>query len=97
MKKRRHWLALCSWLLLAVVVASCSKKFDEHYYPSAQLDDNIIGVLEKDGRFSALDRKSTRLNPVTNAHLVCRLLLEKKKQTTDKQVINTTTSDKKVK
>src|SRR3546814_8841965 len=27
-----------------------------------------------------LDRKSTRLNSVTNAHLVCRLLLEKKKQ-----------------
>src|SRR3546814_7361669 len=26
------------------------------------------------------DRKSTRLTPVTNAHLVCRLLLEKKKQ-----------------
>src|SRR3546814_6415901 len=24
------------------------------------------------------DRKSTRLNPVTNAHIVCRLLLEKK-------------------
>src|SRR3546814_3735039 len=32
------------------------------------------------------DRKSTRLNPVTNAHLVCRLLLEKKKnkKTTNK-------------
>src|SRR3546814_7429410 len=29
-----------------------------------------------------VDRKSTRLNSVTNAHLVCRLLLEKKKQTT---------------
>src|SRR3546814_2436539 len=27
-----------------------------------------------------LDRKSTRLNPVTNAHLVCRLLLEKTKK-----------------
>src|SRR3546814_6589457 len=27
------------------------------------------------------DRKSTRLNPVTNAHLVSRLLLAKKKQT----------------
>src|SRR3546814_10218190 len=27
-----------------------------------------------------LDRKSTRLNPVTNAHLVCRRLLEKKKE-----------------
>src|SRR3546814_12048101 len=26
-----------------------------------------------------LDRKSTRLNSVTNAHLVCRLLLEKTK------------------
>src|SRR3546814_7171497 len=26
-----------------------------------------------------IDRKSTRLNSVTNAHLVCRLLLEKKK------------------
>src|SRR3546814_6280703 len=25
------------------------------------------------------DRKSTRLNSVTNAHLVCRLLIEKKK------------------
>src|SRR3546814_2334781 len=25
------------------------------------------------------DRKSTRLNSITNAHLVCRLLLEKKK------------------
>src|SRR3546814_4656086 len=29
---------------------------------------------------SRLDRKSTRLNSITNAHLVCRLLLEKKKQ-----------------
>src|SRR3546814_9314008 len=27
-----------------------------------------------------LDRKSTRLTPVTNAHLVCRRLLEEKKQ-----------------
>src|SRR3546814_2540253 len=27
-----------------------------------------------------VDRKSTRLTPVTNAHLVCRLLLEKKKK-----------------
>src|SRR3546814_10665746 len=28
---------------------------------------------------SLRDRKSTRLNSVTNAHIVCRLLLEKKK------------------
>src|SRR3546814_6516858 len=33
------------------------------------------------------DRKSKRLNPVTNAHLVCRLLLEKKhKQIHDTEV-----------
>src|SRR3546814_5327130 len=34
------------------------------------------------------DRKSTRLNPVTNAHLVCRLLLEKK-NTSSGQTKNT--------
>src|SRR3546814_5241273 len=28
--------------------------------------------------YHLIDRKSTRLTPVTNAHLVCRLLLEKK-------------------
>src|SRR3546814_6609082 len=38
-----------------------------------------------DEPFETIDRKSTRLNPVTNAHLVCRLLLEKKKK---KQHIN---------
>src|SRR3546814_2433166 len=30
-------------------------------------------------RLLVTDRQSTRLNPVTNAHLVCRLPLEKKK------------------
>src|SRR3546814_4162003 len=48
--------------------------------------DEEIGLA--DGKRAALahgaraaggeDRKSTRLNSVTNAHLVCRLLLEKK-------------------
>src|SRR3546814_4835016 len=33
-------------------------------------------------RRSPSDRKSTRLNSVTNAHLVCRLLLEKKQKQT---------------
>src|SRR3546814_10290648 len=36
-----------------------------------------------------LDRKSTRLTPVTNAHLVCRLLLEKQKKPTTTQQNNT--------
>src|SRR3546814_6133843 len=39
------------------------------------------------------DRKSTRLNSVTNAHLVCRLLLEKKNTThTNKRHDNNTTT-----
>src|SRR3546814_1672809 len=33
------------------------------------------------------DRKSTRLTPVTNAHLVCRLLLENKKETKNHPLI----------
>src|SRR3546814_10865968 len=36
-------------------------------------------VRDNWGTIAALDRKSTRLTPVTNAHLVCRLLLETKK------------------
>src|SRR3546814_2419163 len=44
--------------------------------------DNQIQSIELrgDGNLVNLtggDRKSTRLNPVTNAHLVCRILLEK--------------------
>src|SRR3546814_4502465 len=42
---------------------------------------------------TGIDRKSTRLNPVTNAHLVCRLLLEKKKQ--NKNTITTTSQHSK--
>src|SRR3546814_2281039 len=37
------------------------------------------------------DRKSTRLTPVTNAHLVCRLLLEKKKKDTRRTTQRQTT------
>src|SRR3546814_8260957 len=37
------------------------------------------------------DRKSTRLTPVTNAHLVCRLLLEKKNTKTQQQPNKQTT------
>src|SRR3546814_7899140 len=35
------------------------------------------------------DRKSTRLNSVTNAHIVCRLLLEKKKIAYEQYTRNT--------
>src|SRR3546814_3922708 len=36
--------------------------------------------IRQPGNRALGDRKSTRLNSVTNAHLVCRLLLEKKKK-----------------
>src|SRR3546814_10440854 len=39
----------------------------------------LFSATAKPCRISS-DRKSTRLTPVTNAHLVCRLLLEKKKR-----------------
>src|SRR3546814_943767 len=38
--------------------------------------------------FYDLDRKSTRLTPVTNAQLVCRLLLEKKNRNFKRNSIN---------
>src|SRR3546814_3991832 len=45
-------------------------------------EDEGLEIIRIDGlqraNAGAGDRKSTRLNPVTNAHLVCRLLLAKK-------------------
>src|SRR3546814_1925667 len=54
-----------------------------------EIDEAIAGHRDRQPRGGcvdpgeAVDRKSTRLNSVTNAHLVCRLLLEKNKTTTD--------------
>src|SRR3546814_2780310 len=44
---------------------------------------SVVGHRARADR-KGLDRKSTRLNSVTNAHLVCRLLLEQKKHTKNK-------------
>src|SRR3546814_4197904 len=63
-------------------------------HPAPQCDDMIAALdafadqpfgqpRETRPAFRALDRKSTRLNSITNAHLVCRLLLEKKKSAKD--------------
>src|SRR3546814_4291762 len=45
-------------------------------------DEQQMGDGRQPARFVTAqgDRKSTRLNPVTNAQLVCRLLLENKKR-----------------
>src|SRR3546814_8428749 len=43
-----------------------------------QLFARLLEVVRVQVRIAQGDRKSTRLTPVTNAHLVCRLLLDKK-------------------
>src|SRR3546814_6543092 len=41
--------------------------------------EQTAAVKQRQELMKSIDRKSTRRTPVTNAHLVCRLLLEKKK------------------
>src|SRR3546814_1599168 len=55
---------------------------EDHIFPSIN-GEKIAATPEGDVERSTpegKDRKSTRRTPVTNAHLVCRLLLEKKKK-----------------
>src|SRR3546814_6353079 len=47
----------------------------ERVVAKGQAVENVESVRAK---FSGGDRKSTSLNPVTNAQIVCRLLLDKK-------------------
>ena len=68
-------------LILAVLGADVLKTFWVIFcYPFTTFK-NISGVINTaDGALlvEMVDRKSTRLNPVTVTNLVCRLLLEKK-------------------
>src|SRR3546814_6868185 len=52
------------------------------YYDITTVSDELVAMMNALGheRYRNRDRKSTRLNSVTNAQLVCRLLLEKKKK-----------------
>src|SRR3546814_6732606 len=62
---------------------------------AAQGSADLLKALER--HYAQTDRKSTRLNSVTNAHLVCRLLLEKKNKkepTPDRQNDTGTTQPK---
>src|SRR3546814_10541339 len=52
----------------------------EHHPVGREVGEpELLGEADEQGADGG-DRKSTRLNSVTNAHLVCRLLLEKKKK-----------------
>src|SRR3546814_4613695 len=55
------------------------KKEDGTLDPDASWAKFVDGHEALQKKHGAGDRKSTRLNSVTNAHLVCRLLLEQKK------------------
>src|SRR3546814_2239778 len=52
------------------------------------LKSDVVVENFKVGTMESIDRKSTRLNSSTNAHLVCRLLLEKKNTLVPKQSSN---------
>src|SRR3546814_4079675 len=55
---------------------------------AGQLRDRRAGQHGRRGHpLGPADRKSTRLNPVTNAHLVCRLLLEQRKKEDEVDVL----------
>src|SRR3546814_1354352 len=67
-EQRWQTLGLVEGHLLLLVAHTVAEDDDDGEYVE------IIHII------SARDRKSTRLNSVTNAHLVCRLLLEKTKK-----------------
>src|SRR3546814_6071570 len=69
-------LALGQWLSLAHSFEHPALRIDV----ACQICAHGQG-LDGSALAPSLDRKSTRRTPVTNAHLVCRLLLEKKKTT----------------
>src|SRR3546814_5808971 len=62
---------------LASSVASQMAEEETLWLAASRFDDRL-GSLKRLEALGFIDRKSTRLNSSTNAHLVCRLLLEKK-------------------
>src|SRR3546814_6780250 len=65
---------------LAGAIDALGQGVDGMYYELGVDDWTTQGlILNFGGAMMTADRKSTRLNSVTNAHLVCRLMLEQKK------------------
>src|SRR3546814_9553475 len=72
--KRLHDLACFRTVGLHVAVADHFVQLLGRHAPHPVGRGQEVGTDDR-----VTDRKSTRLNSSTNAHLVCRLLLEKKK------------------
>src|SRR3546814_4655252 len=69
------WSSECALPIFSLAARACP--------PTRRYREGPARLAHRNPRDGAgvLDRKSTRRTPVTNAHLVCRLLLEKKKKT----------------
>src|SRR3546814_3941760 len=76
-------LALCQ--ALAAMDAKLPFILVEALKRDLDLSDSQLGLITGPA-FSLSDRKSTRLNSSTNAHLVCRLLLEKKNTSNKRKI-----------
>src|SRR3546814_1855591 len=71
-------MAGCSVILKPSPEGALHVEVQAEAYAAAGFPAGVVNVLPGGGEAGArLDRKSTRLNSSTNAHLVCRLLLEK--------------------
>src|SRR3546814_2991926 len=82
-------LTVCTWAVKKVRrPVKWTAERSESFSSDAHGRDHVTHAelaMDENGKFLGLkvetDRKSTRLNPVTTANIVCRLLLEKKKLT----------------
>src|SRR3546814_3581252 len=84
----------CRRISLACTQARFGAVWIAYPRPSRLGVDRFLALLGAHARgvgATMVDRKSTRLTPVTNAHLVCRLLLEKNKTNVSNIDIQTNT------
>src|SRR3546814_2785578 len=73
----------------AAIVERLAAEGAETVFTYAGSKDAAAALAGRTGtRAVQADRKSTRLNSSTNAHLVCRLLLEKKNRTAKPDKVN---------
>src|SRR3546814_4017540 len=78
----RRWESIIGLILCAPTIELVPPSFCTAPMMIVRSLPSIGTVVMTGGGGRPPDRKSTRLNSITNAHLVCRLLLETKTKTT---------------